>query len=71
MKLFYFFLLTIAFSSTIYSTEIAIFKLSYVIDKSLEFLILVRHPFLVNFIGTLTPEMSDAITSFPKFIASN
>ena len=37
MKLFYFFLLTIIFSSTIYSTEIAIFKLSYVIDKSLEF----------------------------------
>jgi Skp family chaperone for outer membrane proteins len=37
LKLFYFFLLFIFFSSSVYSTEIATFKLLYVIEKSLEF----------------------------------
>mgnify|MGYP001159953175 CR=1 FL=1 len=37
MKLFSFFLLIIFYSPSLYSTEIATFKLLYVIDKSLEF----------------------------------
>ena len=37
MKLFSFFLLIIIYSSTIYSAEIATFKLSYIIDNSLEY----------------------------------
>ena len=37
MKLFSFFLLIIIYSSAINSTEIATFKLSYIIDNSLEF----------------------------------
>ena len=37
MKLFSFFILIIFFSFPIYSTEIATFKLSYIIDNSLEF----------------------------------
>ena len=37
MKLFSFFLLIIIYSSSIYSTEIVTFKLSYIIDNSLEF----------------------------------
>ena len=37
MKLFPFFLLIILFSSSVDSTEIATFKISYVIDNSLEF----------------------------------
>ena len=37
MKLFPFFLLIIFFSSSVDSTEIATFKISYVIDNSLEF----------------------------------
>ena len=37
MKLFSFFLLIIIYSSSIYSTEIVTFKLSYIIDNSLEY----------------------------------
>ena len=37
MKLFSFFLLIIIYSSSIYSAEIATFKLSYIIDNSLEY----------------------------------
>ena len=37
MRLFSFFLLIIIYSSSIYSTEIATFKLSYIIDSSVEF----------------------------------
>ena len=37
MKLFPFFLLILFFSSSVDSTEIAVFKISYIIDNSLEF----------------------------------
>ncbi len=60
MKLFSFFLFTIIFSSTIYSTEIAIFKLSYVIDKSLEF-----NEF-INKLDTLTITMQNELLEDEK-----